>query len=171
MRDDQPRQNSENKSCDKERPLLIEDLVRYISRLVALSKDSRTGNVELSHALLELANVLRPHSRRSIRELSDIFGVDVAGTRKPGPKDAKATLPPDLPTLSEQQIETILEDHTYTKLQLIEVGIQRFGISRSRLIRLTKDEVCESVRAALKHEKSLGVIAQEARRGGDERSS
>lgn len=171
MRENQPRQDSEHESGSRESPLLIEDLIRYISRLATLNKEPRTGNVELGEGLRELANALRPHSRRSIRELSDVLGEGVSGTRKPSPKDAKATLPPGLPSLSEQQVTAILEDHTYTKLQLIEVGIQRFGISRSRLIRLTKDDVCESIRAALKHEKSLGVISQEARRGGDRRSS
>lgn len=171
MRDDQLRPNSEHESDTRERPLLIEDLVRYLSRLAALNREPRTGNVDLSDGLRELANALRPHSYRSIRELSDVVAESVLKTRKPSPRDAKATLPSDLRTLSEQGVDEILEGRSYTKLQLVELGVQRFGISRSRLVRLTKDEVCESVRAALNHERSLGVISQEARRGGDQRSS
>jgi len=171
MSDDQPRQNSEHESDTRERPLLIEDLIRYLSRLVALNRDPRTGNVDLSEGLRELVKALRPHSHRAIQELSDILGEGVSRTRKPSPRDAKATLPPDLRALSEQGVNGILEDRSYTKLQLVELGIQRFGISQSRLLRLTKDEVCESIRAALNHERSLGVISQEARRGGDKRSS
>ncbi|MBA7560530.1 hypothetical protein ES708_02156 [subsurface metagenome] len=172
MKDDQQRIDSEHESDIRECPLLIKDIVRYLLSLAALNRDPRTGNADLSESFRELANALRPHSHRSIREISDVIGEGVSRTRKPTtPRAAKATLPVDLRALSSQGVDEILKNRNYTKLQLVELGIQRFGISKSRLMQLTKDEVCESIRAALNHERSLGVISQEARRGGDQRSS
>lgn len=171
MKDDQQRIDNEHESESQGDPFLIGDLVRYLSSLATLNRDSRTGNLDLGSSLRELANALRPHSHRSVRELAVVIGEGVSRTRKPTPRADKATLPGDLQALSEQGVIEILKNQDYTKPQLIELGFQRFGISQSRLKRLTKDEVCESIRAALNHEKSLGVISQEARRGGDKRSS
>lgn len=151
--------------------LLIEDLVRYLSHLAKLNREPRTGNAELSDGLRDLATVLRPYSNRPLHEVVNVVGTPLPKKRKAASKKPKATLPSDIPSLSDQRVEEILNDHSYTKAQLIEVGIQRFGISRSRLMRLPKNEVTESVRAALNHERSLGVISQEARRGGERRTS
>ena len=96
-----------------------------------------------------------------------------AGSRKSkrGTKTPRAALPPDLRQLSEEQVDEILESTAYTKLQLLELGINRFGIPRSRLMTLDKDGVRESIKSALNHEKSLGAITQEAKRGGQLRTS
>jgi len=171
MKDEQQRKDSEHESYTQECILLVGDLVRYLSSLATLNKDPRTGNADLRDGLRVLSNALRPHSNKSIRELSDVLGEGVSRTQKPTTSAAKATLPGDLRVLSEQGVDEILKNRSYTKQQLVELGVQRFGISQSRLMRLKKDEVCESVRAALNHERSLGVISQEARRGGDKRSS
>lgn len=171
MKDDRQRTDNAHESDIQECSLLIGDLVRYLSSLATLHRDQRTGNAKLSDGLRDLANALRPYSHSPIRELSDVIGEGVSRTRNRTPRAVKATLPGNLKTLSEQDVEKILKDESHTKLQLVELGVQRFGISQSRLMRLAKNEVFESVRAALNHEKSLGVISQEARRGGEERSS
>ena len=78
-------------------------------------------------------------------------------------------LPPELESMGQDAIERILDDEGYTKLQIVELGVQRFGISRSKLDRLNKKDALESVRAALGHEKSLDVISIEARKGANAR--
>jgi len=171
MKDDQQRMDSEQERYIRESALLIGDLVHYLSSLATLNKDPRTGNADLSGALRELANFLRSHSNRPIQKLPDVMGEGFSRKRKLPPRQTKVSLPDDLRALSEQGVDEILKDPSYTKGQLIELGVQRFGISQSKLMRLRKDEVCESVRAALNHERSLGVISQEARRGEDQRSS
>lgn len=80
-------------------------------------------------------------------------------------------LPLDLKLLSDKKIDEILKDSSFTKKQLIELGNQCFGITRSKLVRLNKEYVIESIRAALNHERSLGVISQEARKVGKKRLS
>lgn len=81
------------------------------------------------------------------------------------------TLPLDLELLSDKRIDEILKDSNFTKKQLIELGNQRFGITRSKLVRFSKKDVIESICAAFNHEKSLGVISREARKVGKKRLS
>jgi hypothetical protein len=84
---------------------------------------------------------------------------------------AKSVLPAELESISQEYVERILDDESYNKQQVVELGVRRFGISRSKLERLRKEHAQDSVRAALEHEKSLDVISMEARRGGKARSA
>ena len=171
MSDDRQRSSDQRKSDAQEHSLLISDLARYLSRLATLLRDPRTGNADLSDGLRELASALRRHSQRSIHELPDIMEGTGSRTRKQSTIQPKAALPSDLQILSAEEVNEILGTHVYTKLQLVELGTKRFGISRSKLTALNKDGVRESIRSALNHERSLGAISQEARRGGQRRSS
>ena len=153
------------------RNLAVRDLVKFLSRLANVHRDEKTGNLELSEGLRQLVNALRPHADRSIDDLAVIFqGQTPSGSNKKPATERRATLPSDLGSTTPAIIEEILGDSTYTKDQLVELGVGRFSISRSKLTRLNRGEILETIRAALDHEKSLDVISQEARRGGIIRS-
>ena len=153
----------------KER-LLIDDLIRYLSHLATLNKEDRTGNPEWSGSLRLLAKSLRPHAGRSITEFADLVkGISDRPRFSPGKE--RATLPPNLESLSRLDIEKILDDDKFTKSQITEVGERRFGIPRSRLLHSCKQDAVESIRAALDHERSLELISAEAQRGGEGRLS
>lgn len=153
-------------------PLLVGDIVRYLSRLASLHKDARVGNFELSNGLRQLANALRPHAHQPIQGLVDIFrSVPLSNRRESSSRKTKATLPANIESLLTREIDKILSDEKYTKIQIIELGVRRLGIPHSKLARLSKRDALDSIRAALDHEKSLSVISQEARRGGEKRSS
>ncbi len=171
MSNDKQRSNDQRKPDVREDPLLIKDLSQYLSRLATLVRDPRTGNMDLSDGLRALARALRRHSKRPIHELSDIMKDVGPKTRKQSARQPKAVLPSELTTLSIEEVDDILSNPEYTKSQLIELGTKRFGISKSKLSGLNKDDVRESVRSALNHEKSLDAISREAQRGGQKRSS
>ena len=59
----------------------------------------------------------------------------------------------------------MLNNGSYTKTQIIEIGARRFGIPESKLARASKKNALTSVAAALDHERSLEVIARQAGRG------
>ena len=171
MSSDKQRNNDQRKPDAREGPLLIKDLAQYLSRLATLMRDPRTGNMDLGDGLRDLARALRRYSKRPIHEISDIMKDVESKTRKRNSKQTKATLPSELTTLSTEEVDDILNNPVYTKPQLIELGTKRFGISKSKLSRLKKDDVRESVRSALDHQKSLDAISREARRGRQKRSS
>lgn len=154
------------------KPLLVNDLVRYLSRLVNLYSDTKTGNPALSDGLRQLVNALRPHSKRPVPELVDMIREpSLRRLHKTSSKRVKVLLPSDLEALSLEEVEKILDDEDYTKDQVVQLGVQRFGMSSSELVRQGKKNVLEAIRAALNHEKSLEVISMEARRAGQMRSS
>ncbi|NKC13923.1 MAG: hypothetical protein GKR94_17575 [Gammaproteobacteria bacterium] len=151
--------------------LTVEDVSRYLNRLAALNDEPRTGNKKLSTALRSLAGAMRTHQSRSITEFVELLKEAKPKSERPrSGKIPHAALPTDLEALPQKEVEKILQDERYPKAQLTELGSKRFGISRSKLTRQSKQEVIQSIRAALDHERSLGVISQEARRGGEKRS-
>ena len=171
MTNKRPESNGELK-VTMQKALKIEDLVRYLSELVNLHMDPRTGNSELGKGLQVVVNALKPYSNKLICELTDTLPNNFLSKKTKGrQKNPKIELPPNLDSLAADKIDAILNDSDYTKLQIIDLGVQRFGISRSKLAHLNKNRVLESVRAALNHENSLGIISQEARRGGAKRTS
>ena len=162
-------QSSENPGTKHpEESLLIGDLLRYLSRLAVLNKEDKTGNLVLSDGLRQMARALRPHADLSIAEFADLVRTTSDRSRN-SPRKEKATLPPNLESLSGPEIEKILDDDEFTKSQIAEVGTARFGISRSSLKRSSRQDALESIRAALDHEKSLEFISEEARRSGENR--
>ena len=151
--------------------LLIDDLIRYLSQLVALNKEDRTGNPELSDSLRQLAKALRPHANRSVTEFADLVRSISDRPKLSPPGKEKTALPSNLESLSQLDIEKILGDDKITKSRIVEIGERRFGIPRSRLLRSRKQDAVESIRAALDHERTLDLISSEAQRGGENRLS
>ena len=157
----------------EENQLLVADMVQYLLSLAELYEKDKTGNTDLSEGLRNVAHALRPYADCPVLELTDAIKKKAPSTdrRKRASTKAKSQLPPALESLGQEDIDKILNDESYTKKQIAELGVRRFGISRSKLERLRKTDARDSVRAALEHEKSLDVISMEARRGGKARSA
>ena len=167
MRDTQSRFRENSTPDASEGQVLVDDIVRYLSGLARLHSEEKTGNSQLSRGLRHLVRALRPYSDSPVSELSVALARKVDPTNvKATPRRRHATLPAELESLGQSEIERILEDESFTKQQVAELGSRRFGISRSKLERLRKVDALKSVRAALEHELSLDVISEEARKGG-----
>ena len=163
------RQNQAHDS--RENQVFVDDIVRYLSALARLHAEEKTGNLELSIGLQHLVKALRPYANSPTSELSTALSQKMGRSRvKTTSRRPHATLPADLESLGQEDVERILGDKSYTKQQIAELGARRFGMSRSGLTRLRKEDALQSIRAALGHERSLDVISEEARRGGRARS-
>ena len=155
---------SESHPEDHPSELLVSDIARYLARLARLQQDEMTGNAGLSRGLSALSRALTSRSELSLSEVTRL----IRGTRKPTaarPKpraESELTLPADVAKMRIEELERFLDGRNHSKNQLIELGFQRFGISRSKLSRLNKDEAMGSIRSALEHEKSLETISREA---------
>ena len=157
----------------QENRLLVADIVRYLSGLAKLNEEGKTGNPELCKGLRMLAQVLRPYADYPALELNDIIKKkrSRAVPSKEVSNRSKSMLLPELESIGQEDLERILDNEGYTKRQIVEIGVRRFGISRSKLERNSKEDTRRAVRAALEHEKSLDVISMEAMRGGRARSA
>ena len=172
MSTEQLKLSEEPKPDPHESQILVRDVSRYLSGLARLNESGMADNPVLSESLRYVVNALRPYSNCPVHELaSTLKKARSASYRRSSVHKTKASLPTDLESLRQEDIERILNDQGYTKVQLAELGFQRLGISRSSLQRLRKEDVLESIRAAMEHEKSLAVISQQARKSGQTRAS
>ena len=154
-----------------ESEVLVDDIVRYLSGLARLNAEEKIGNMELSIGLQHLVRALRPYADTPISGLSSAIAQETRSSRvKAASRKPRATLPTDLESLGQGEVERILADDAYTKQQVAELGARRFGMSQSSLTKLRKEDMLHSIRAALGHERSLDVISEEARKGGRARS-
>ena len=139
--------------------------------LAKLQSQEKTGNAAFGAGLLHLVDALRPYANSPVAELPAMLRkFPPRRNSKPSHRKPKEALPPDLDSLGLEVVEEILSDENYTKQQLAELGYRRFGISRSHLTRLRKNDALASIRAALANERALDVIEVEASRVGRSRS-
>jgi hypothetical protein len=47
---------------------------------------------------------------------------------------------------------------------LATIGTERFGIAKSRMDRVPRDEIIKMIVSAMQHEESLNIISEEAQR-------
>lgn len=152
--------------------LLIGDIAERLSAEAKLLADPRTGNPEMGDGLRILAEVLRPYRGRSVAELRGLLSETATTNRRgPGARKPAVELPENLAALPEDEVDRILDDDKYMKKQIVELGVSRFGISRSKLNRLPRPEAVTSIRAAMNNEGALAAIAHQAQLAGERRAS
>ena len=154
----------------QEDQLSVADIVQYLSGLAKLHEGDRIGSTELSRGLRYFANALQPYMDYAVSDLSAALKSGNVSTRsaRPAKGRSKLPLPDQLESIGQQDIQRILDSDSYTKRHIVELGAQRFGISRSKLDRLRKKDALDAVRAALEHERSLDAISEEASRVGND---
>lgn len=154
------------------RGLLIGDIIERLAVEAKLLADPRTGNPEMGDGLRVLAEALKPYRGRPVAELRVLLSATAMTSRR-GPRARKpaAELPENLAALAEEEVDRILDDDKYMKKQLVELGASRFGISRSKLNRLSRPEAVTSIRAAMNNEGALAAIAHQAQLAGERRAS
>ena len=157
-------------------PLLVSDISRFLSGLAKLQEEDKTGNPKLGEGLRELVRVLRPYAKfpaleleRAMQSKSDSF-TDVPESFLQTKPAFSSELDSELETIGWNKVDDVLQESTTTKRQIVELGFRRFGISRSSLERLNKQDALRSVRAALDNERSLDIISREAIRTGKARA-
>lgn len=161
----------DNSGADDKRPLTVDDLVKYLAKLAGLQSDSRTGNLAFSKDLRKLTSALKPYGSLPVSDLANLIkSAKRLNDQRPPVSREKITLPSNLDSISHKLVEQVIGNKNYSKFQLVRVGVHRFGISHSRLMRLNKDDVIGAIRAAMDHEKSLDALSQEAHRSGEIRS-
>ena len=158
------------------RPLSDEELGKFLKNLAVFFKDKRTGNRPLAEALIVLADRLL--SKSSSRESLDAGQLTGEGGQLTRDEQSHlrlglgepAALPPSV-TMSAADVARMVSDQSRTKQQLIELAAVRFSIPKSKLLRLTINDVREAIRSALIHEGSLAAISEAAERYGSRRQS
>lgn len=68
-----------------------------------------------------------------------------------------------------EEVKHILLNNNWTKKELMELGFQRFGISKSLIKSMNKADAIRKIESAHGNERTLDVISEMARRVGRER--
>lgn len=147
----------------RERAMTARELARVVKRIAHLFGSIEAGNLRTSEALAQLSDFLDKQGSLSVTALSGQTVERHNNLQLISVEDAKA--------LTLERVQSILDEESSTKAELIRVGLGRFGMPQARLNRLSTAEVREEVRAALGHERSLEYIDKNAERSGRTRSS
>jgi hypothetical protein len=148
----------------KIKPLTAGDVGRYLKRLSTLNKDPQLGNPALSVALRDLATLLIASKEQSVREA--FISIDSQAELDP-----EQLLKRDVSALSLSEISELLRASETTRTELIKLGSDRFGIPESKMTKLAREAVLNTIRSALEHEQSIEILSDEASRGGKNRTS
>ncbi|WP_146756709.1 hypothetical protein [Brevundimonas vesicularis] len=135
-----------------DRPLSKAEIARYLRSLAELHSDPYTGNIRLSNALRNLANSLH--------------GVKLKGS---APDERQPAF--NATDFSRDQVFSFIHDEKTAKSDLILLAKQRFSIPSSRLNKMPRRQIVETIVEAMQHEQSLIIIAEEATRDARLRSS
>lgn len=131
------------------------DVGRYLKHLAALNRDPLTGNVAMSAALQEIATLLiAAKAEPATKALGDFTAQNKF--------DFEEEL--DFQSLALDKVREILARPDITKSDLIIVGTERFGIPKSRMERVAREEIIKMISSAIQHEESLTIISEEAQR-------
>ena len=137
---------------------------KYLKKLAELHRDRNFGNTKLTSSLTDLANFLLKSRDCSVKEALE------------NPKVNKTSASYEIQSLSfddlsyDETIKIIVKESS-TKEQLSTLGEIRFGISKSSLKKLSKEDLKRELLSALEHEKSIEIISEGARNDGANRRS
>lgn len=147
----------------QQRAMTARELGRVVRRIAHLFGSIEAGNLRTSDALAELANFLDKQGSVSVAALS--------GHKVEARTRSQLISAEEVKALTLERVQSILDEESSTKAELIQLARGRFGMPQARLNRLSMAEVREEVRAALGHERSLEYIDKNAERSGRTRSS
>ncbi len=142
-------------------------VAQFLDKIADSLKDRRTGNPAMSEALRALAKRLRGGALPLEPQLLGRQTVHSEAEQLSFQDDDDL----QFESLTLFQAEEAIRRPEMTKGHLIIIATERFGLARSRLERMPKDELVRAILAALEHERSLNIISEEARRGGADRTS
>lgn len=146
----------------EEQQLSGRELARIVRSCAYVHRDTDFGNPATASYLLALADWLVDQKHlpfkvktRRVKKSNKMSDVDEEMLRE----------------MDSEAVRRFIHDGKRPKSDRVRLAGLRLSIPHSRLQRLRHEEIRETIEAALRHEESLSLIAEEARRGGEQRSS
>ena len=145
--------------------LSVRGLAQFLHDLGKSLQEPSNGPV-LGEALIQLSSTLRQHQDKELEQVLGLLAGETPFPKKRSRQRSNALEGVDLHALEANQVKDLLFDERLTKQDVIEVGTIRFGISKSRLTRQSKQAALETVTSALQNEEAYQIISTEAEREG-----
>ena len=139
----------------------VEDVVLLLRQISKLLELAASNKPELSMAILKLANVLTRYKGNSIDEVLE--GLSFTQKRRKANKTLQSKISEaEVQTLNLDQIESLLEKNDLGKADLITVGVSRFGLSKSELLKTKRTSIVEIIKTSISNLKAIDIIGEQA---------
>lgn len=143
----------------------VREFAQFLNDLGKSLKKPAIGPA-LGEALVHLSDALRQHQDKELDEVLETIAKGKSLPKKQRRQRAKPLDGVDLQALEANQLRELLSNERLSKQDMIEVGNMRLGIPKSRLARLNKQAVLETVSSALQNEEAYHIISKEAEKEG-----
>ena len=174
MKNKQLKPKEKLKADVHETPILVRDVAWYLAGLAKLHDSETIGSSQLSEGLRQVADALRPYGKLPVSELGNAIKVKPASTNVTNGASSRITSWHChqtwnlwLTKMSRRYWTTTITPSS----RCPNSASNAFGISKSMLQRLRKEDAKRSVRSALDNERTLDVISEMARKAGKARAS
>lgn len=136
--------------------------------IIALAKVFSNGPAqrdEIAEALHFVGSTLRRRGTVSVREALASYS-----PQKKTPAASSARTQRPALSMGRTELLGFIDKPERTKAELIEVATHQLGLPHSRLQKMPKQEVLDSLKSVLRNERTLDVISQQAKKSGIDRS-
>lgn len=151
--------------------LLTADVIRYLKQLSKLYGDDVVGNAKLHEALIILTSHLNKYSSYPISEAISLIEKRTINKKENTKKIGKQKIQINYQELTQDQIKNYLNSNLLTKDQFIEIGHIKYGIPKSGMLRLNRNDIIDRIKSALAHSDSISIISDAAKDSGKYRKS
>lgn len=154
--------------------LITKDMCDFLRDLARILENPVKGNPVLATALTKIAKTLSRYSSQDVDEL--LSGLKFRANRQETKKHSTASIlqDMDLTSLDLKIVEKMLRNPLLPKGDIVRLGSERFGISKSKLKHQNRKEAkdaIDGIEAALRNTEALDIIYQEVIREGSRRTS
>ena len=161
--------SSESNRILPENTLSVKELAQFLNDL-GESLLRPTNGPLLGKALVQLSISLQKHHSKELDELLEFLNSARTSKKRQIRPKAELLKGINLQALDTDQVQELLLDERLSKLDLVDLGELRFGVSRSNLLRQNKQEVLESLHSALLNEQAYHIISCAAEKEGIRRA-
>jgi len=163
--------SEEQTQCHPQPLLTTKDVCDFILDIGCVLKNPVTGNPQLAIALTKLAKAIGSYSNQNIDDVLSGLTFRVRQQKKRKLSQTSQLQDVDVASLDVKKVEEMLLNPALTKGDIVKLGSERFGISKSKLVHQNREVAIDGIKAALRNTEALDIISQEARREGQRRSS
>jgi hypothetical protein len=139
----------------------VEDVVLLLRQFSKLLELAESRKPELAIEILKLANILARYKEKTIDEVLE--GLTLAQKKRPATKTLQSKISESqVQSLTLDQIESLLEKEDLDKSDLISIGVSRFGLSKSELLKTKKTSISEVIKTSISNLKAIDIIGKQA---------
>ena len=152
---------------DHRSELTCRELGEIISGFSRVYENNVVDQKAITESLRSLGRFL---NRMGDLRISEIRADSQRSARKRvGVPKTSSLSPEEIEALDVMSVRRLLAGGVLSRADLIALALERFGMGRGRLVKLSRTSLIEAINSAIENEEALSIISEEARREGQQR--